>query len=103
MVDWKKLKRRIPRSVQVGKSTYEVLWTDDFKDGTTLGETRFDPKQIIIKKGLSPKLTVHVYFHEFLHSVSHETGANLTENQVLALEKAFYYFVKVDNLFRGNR
>jgi hypothetical protein len=99
-MDWKKLRRRIPHRVQVAKDAwYEIMWVDDFKDGQTYGETRHDPKQIVIQNGLSPKLTVLVYLHELTHAFSNENDANLTETQVLAFEKSFYYMLKMDNLF----
>ena len=75
MVNWKKLSKSIPHRVQIGpKSFYEILWVTDFKDGKTLGETRFDPKQIVLMKGLSPKETVSVYKHEVAHAYSYEWG-----------------------------
>lgn len=99
-MDWKKLKRKIPHRVQIAKAAwYEVLYTDDFKDGTTLGETRFEQRQIVIKNGQSPKMTVVTYLHECAHAFSAEHEINLTETQVLALEKAFYYMLKFNNIF----
>lgn len=100
MVKWKKLVKRIPPRVQINRNSfYEVCWIEDFPDGNTLGETRYDPKQIVIKKGLSPKLTVQTYLHEIGHAVSEEFKANLTETQVLAIEAFFYYMLKNDNIF----
>lgn len=99
-MDWKKLRRKIPHRVQVAKNAwYEVAYVDDFKDGSTYGETRFDPRQIVIQNGLSPKLTVTTYIHECAHAFSEEHEAGLTESQILALEKAFYYMLKSDNVF----
>jgi hypothetical protein len=99
-MDWKKLKRRIPHRVQVAKDAwYEVLYVDDFKDGKTLGETRHDPRQIVLLNGQSPKSAVTTYLHELIHAFSNENDADLTEAQVLAFEKSFYYILKSDNLF----
>jgi hypothetical protein len=105
MVNWKKLSRSIPHRVQVSpKGWYEILWVDDFKDGKTLGETRFDPKQIVLMRGQSPKMTVSVYLHEYAHAYSHEWNLNLTESQVLAFEKGLYFWLKHSNLFtKGKR
>lgn len=97
-VNWKKLKNSIPPSFKIKGKTWEVLWVDDFADGKTWGETRFDKKQVVIKNGLSPKLTVHTFIHELFHVISDETKANLTEKQVLALEKATPYLLE---LFKG--
>jgi hypothetical protein len=42
MINWKKYHSNIPSSVKIGKSTYEVVWVNDFhKDEDQLGETRF--------------------------------------------------------------
>lgn len=101
MVEWKKIQKRIPIKVQLSRTGfYEVLWREDFPGGNTLGETTFDKKQIRIKQGQSPKMTVITYLHEVLHAASEETGANLTENQILALEKAMYYMLKPGNLLK---
>lgn len=102
MVNWKKIKNSIPHFVQVSKNgIYEILYTDDFLDGNTLGETRFNPKQIVIKNGLSAKETVLVYFHELYHARSHEYDTNLTESQVLSLEKSIYYQLKPNNVLKS--
>jgi len=101
MVNWKKLVKKIPNKVQLAKrGEYEVVWVDEFKQHDTIGETRFDRKQIAIKKNLSPKLTIITYLHEVIHGLSAEHDAQLTENQVLALEKGLYYLLKDGNLFK---
>lgn len=100
MVNWKKFKKQIPISVQMGKSVAEVLWTEDFKDGNTLGEMRHDPKQIVIKKGQSPKNTVVTYIHETAHFVDSVFEIGLTESQIRKMEKAFYYLLKPGNVFK---
>lgn len=98
-IDWLK---KIPSAVQLSrKGKYEVVWTDTIKNDTdVLGETRFDPKQIVLKNDQSPKETVHTYIHEVLHAVSAEYDVNLTEAQVRKLEKALYYVIKKGNIFK---
>ena len=101
MINWKQMIKRIPSKVQIAKSSsYEVVWIDSFDNDTVLGETRFDKRQIVIKKGLSPKITVVTYLHEVIHAISAEHNVELTENQVLALENSFYYLLKNDNIFK---
>lgn len=101
MVNWKQMVKKIPPKVQIAKNkSYEVVWIDSFDNETVLGETRFDKSQIVIKKHLSPKMTVITYLHEVLHAVSAEHDVQLTENQVLALENGFYYLLKSDNIFK---
>jgi len=94
-INWKRLVNNIPSHVSTKDGLYEVLYTEEFKDGKTLGESRFEEKQIVLKKGLSPKETVHTYFHELLHVSSEITGANLTENQVLSLEKDLTFWLNL--------
>lgn len=102
MVNWKKLANKIPHRVQIAsKAYYEVVWVSDFPDGNTLGETRFDQKQIAIKQGLTPKLTVTTFIHELCHAASYEHNINLTESQILAMEKSFYFWLKDKNVFTG--
>lgn len=100
MSKWKDLKDRIPHVVHTGyKNRFEVVWVDDFPDGKTDGETRFEPLQIAIKRGMSDKETVMTYLHELTHAAdfSHEIG--LTETQVLKIEKALIPLLKDGNVF----
>jgi hypothetical protein len=100
MVNWKDLLNRIPHTVHTGyKHRFEIVWVDDFPDGKTAGETRFDPLQIAIKKGQSDKEAVLTYLHEVLHAVSHTHDIGLTETQVRKLEKALTPLLKDDNVF----
>lgn len=104
MVNWKKFLKSIPHVVQWSrKGFYEVVWVDSFKDNETMGETRFNPNQIAIKSGYSPKETVHTYLHECIHAISAEYDVGLTETQVQKLEKAVYYILKKNNVFILNQ
>jgi len=101
-VNWRKYLNRIPNFVRIDSRTkYEVVWIDDFADGNTLGETRYDPPQIVLKKGLSPKNTVITYLHEIMHCASDSYNIELTESQILNMEGFFYYCLKNGNLFKG--
>lgn len=101
MVNWKNLVKKIPNKVQLSKrGEYEIVWVDSFKQPDVVGETRFDRKQIAIKDKLSPKNTVITYLHEVAHGLSAEHDMQLTENQILALEKGLYYLLKDGNLFK---
>lgn len=105
MIKYKSLKKNIPAHIKVGNNEYEVLYTDSFKDISkdkiVLGKTYFDPAQIILRNGRSTKETVHTYFHEFIHAVSEEYKINLTETQVLELEKSFIDFKKFFSTLEG--
>lgn len=101
MVNWKKLLKRIPNKVQLSKNgEYEVVWVDSFKDEDVVGETRFDRKQIAIKKKMSPRNTIITYLHEVAHGLSAEHEIEMTETQILALEKGLYYLIKDGNIFK---
>lgn len=84
----KKVYPSIPPHIKLtSKRTYEVLHTEEFKGGKTLGECRFEPPQIVLKTGQSSKEEFSTTLHEILHAVAHEQDINLTEPQVLALER----------------
>lgn len=101
MVLWKQYIKRIPHIVQLNKVIkFEVVWTDAFVDHRVLGETRFEPNQIVLKTGLSHKETTHTYIHELIHAVSETYDVGLTETQVLKLEKALYFILKPGNIFK---
>jgi len=101
MINWFKYLQNIPARIKIGKNTYEILWIQEFKDKEQVGESRFsEEKQILIKIGQSNKESVHTYFHEVLHAISEEYSVNLTENQVLNLEKALKDLIKDNNLWK---
>jgi len=101
MLNWKSLKKRINNRIQITRKIfYEVLYIEDFRGGETLGEMRPDTKQIVIKSGQSPKNTVVTYIHELLHAISEEYEVQLTETQILKLERAIYYILKENNVFK---
>lgn len=99
-IDWEELVSRIPHVIQIKKTKCEICWIDDFKDGKTLGETRWNPTQIVVKVGQTPKDAVSTYFHEVIHLLSDEYNIKLTERQVLALEKALPWILKPGNLLK---
>lgn len=101
-VDYKKIIKQIPHRVQLGaKIFYEVLWVESFPDPKVMGETRFNPTQIVIKKGMKPKETVITFFHELAHAYSSECDMNLTESQILKFEKKLYYLLKDNNILQN--
>lgn len=96
-------KLRIPNKYPIqyritSKRSYEMLWAQDFKDGKTLGECLYDPPQIRVKSGENETQTFWTTFHEILHAMSNEYDINLTENQVLALEKSFKAFFRLNGV-----
>lgn len=86
-----------PRIRITSKVTYEVRWTDEFKDPDQLGECCPSTKQIVIKTGLKKRKAFYVFLHEVLHAISLEHELELTEAQVEGLE------LGLDRLARLNR
>jgi hypothetical protein len=103
MINWSKLKRRIPSRVVIGNNSYEVLFIDEFTSPTTLGETRLEDKQIVLKNGQTPKELVKTYLHECLHAISEEFEVGLTEQQILKMEEAVSYVLKDGNVFKKGK
>jgi hypothetical protein len=102
VINWKKYYQNIPSCVKIGNNDYQILWIDEFpKDHEQLGESRFEEKQIVINLNQPIKEAVHTYFHEIIHSISSEYDVNLTEKQVLNLEKSLKDFLRPDNIFKG--
>lgn len=80
----------IPPHVRVtSKRTFEVVHIEQFKNKETMGECRFEPTQIVLKKGQTPKEEFSTFLHECIHAVAVENDVELTETQVLKLEKGF--------------
>lgn len=96
----KKLIEKIPSHIRItNKISYELVYIPEFKDGKTLGECRPDIKQIVIKTGQTPIMTMRCIIHECFHAVALESNFELTEKQVLNLEEAIYNFLKLNKIF----
>lgn len=85
---------KIPGFVKIkNKVVYEIVWVDEFKDADTLGECRFEPKQIALKNGLKNKLEFKCFAHEVLHAVCEERGIDISHKAIYQLEEAIYYLL----------
>lgn len=101
MVNWKALYKRIPIAIQLTKRVkYDVTWTRPDPSLDHIGITHLEAKHIVLNLELKAKEAVHTYLHEVLHAISQEYEVNLSEKQVLALEKALYFVLKPNNLFK---
>jgi len=84
----------IPPRVKIkNKVVYEIVWVDSFKDEKTLGECRYDHKQIALKKGCSYKETWQTFSHEIFHAISHERGIKISHRAIYQMEDAIYYIL----------
>lgn len=100
-IKWNQLFKRIPTQIKIKGHTWEVLWSPTIvQDEHVMGETRFNPNQIIIKTGQTPKESVHTYIHEVLHAIDHVYGIGLTERQVILLESALSVVLKPFSIFK---
>lgn len=85
---------KLPHHIKIkNKVSYEVLHIDEFKDPRTLGECRYDSKQIVLKKGQSQRQEIQSLIHEILHAVSFERGIDLPHKSIYELEVALYYII----------
>lgn len=82
-----------PRLFVNAKKSYEVVHIESFKDERVVGECRPEPPQIVLKKGQTPKEEFSTLIHEVCHMLSFEGDVNLTETQVLKLEKVVLKFL----------
>lgn len=90
----KQPKFKIPSRVKIkNKVQYETVFIDKFPDPSTLGECRFDAKQIVLKKGQSDKQLVLSWLHECIHAMVHARNMNISHRDVYKLESALYYFL----------
>jgi len=100
-ISWKKYRKSIPHKFKVSsKRSFEIVFISEFSDPLVLGETRFDPPQIVIRSNLTDKETVMTFWHEMLHAISDEHSIALTEQQVVKLEKSLPSLIKLLNEFK---
>lgn len=96
-MNWKRLRKNIPKEFQVGpKYKFKVTWTDDLpksKNGRPLyGMTEFNPNTIKLRINQSDESAVLTFFHEVFHTLDVYKNNNLTEKQVMKIEKRFLAF-----------
>lgn len=90
---------QIPSHVRLTpKRDYEVTYINNFKDPKQLGECRLEPPQIVIKADLPPKEKFSTFIHELIHAISFEEDINLTETQVLKLERGLLRVLRLNKL-----
>lgn len=91
--------QKIPKRLKIGSASYKVRLIDDLVHGKTKldGLCEFSPKQISVESELHYEECESTLIHEMLHAISHEYDFNLSENTVLALERAIYETFRTNN------
>lgn len=95
----------LPATIRIAsKKSYEVLITKAMDDCVGICRSDFNDgishlNQIVISKELKTAKEIHMtLIHEIIHAISHEYLGKyqLTENQVLKLEKGLYNVLKLN-------
>lgn len=85
---------KIPPRIKVkNKIEYEVVWVDEFTAPDTLGECRFNSRQIALKIGQSEKQEFKSLIHEMLHAICEERGIEISHRAIYQLEEALFYIL----------
>ena len=105
---WKTLRKNIPNKLHAGYGKYfDVLWQAVIPPGPdgkrVYGLTRYDPLQILIDKTQGDKESIYTIFHEYLHALSEIHDIQLTERQVVKMEKTFPYIYEFILTLHGKR
>lgn len=82
----------IPPKIRLSQRVvYEIVWSDEIcGDEDTLGECRYDVRQIAISTKQSETDKMKTFIHETLHAISHEFKIPLTHKVIYALEHIIY-------------
>jgi hypothetical protein len=84
----------IPSRIKIkNKVAYEIAWVDEFKEPNTVGECRFDERQIAMKTKQSEKEQFKTFVHEVLHAVCEERGIKISHRAIYQLEDALFYIL----------
>lgn len=96
------LLKLIPNRVRITqKVSYEIVFIDNFTTSdSTLGECRFDTKQIVINQNQSNTEKLKTVLHEIVHAIALENNIALTETHVLGLEDGIWRFLKLNGLLK---
>ena len=88
---------RIPGSIRIKyRERYDVLWKNDLG---CLCMCDFDNKQILLDFNQSDINAYWTFIHEVYHAIGHEYKLQLTEKQVLGLEKGTRALYKLNKDF----
>ncbi len=90
-----------PRIHITAKATYEVLWTESFKDPKQYGECDPQARTITILLGLSPEETFWTFFHEVNHAITFEGDRDLWEKDVRMLERSWRRIAELNKVENG--
>jgi hypothetical protein len=72
------------------------VWVDRFDCENTLGECRFEYKQICLKKNQSDSEILKTLIHEMFHAMEFEYKIQLPHKAIYGLEDAVYKILKLN-------
>lgn len=75
-----------PTKIAIGPYLLRIKKAEKLSDDESLGEMELSSEEILVKKGLSPKVSALTLLHECLHAISDVYKADLTEHQIECLE-----------------
>ena len=85
---------KIPPHLKIkNKTVYEVVWVDEFTAPDTLGECRFNSRQIALKIGQSDKQEFKSLIHEMHHAMCEEREIKISHRAIYQLEDALFYIL----------
>lgn len=90
-----------PRIRITPKVTYEVRWTESFRNPKQYGECCPNTKTIVLLLGLSPSETFWTFWHEVMHAVSFEGDRELYEKDVEMLEQSWRKIAELNSVEKG--
>ena len=80
-----------PKAILIAAAEYRIVQEEGLE---ALGEFSIDGETIKIRKGLSDRTRGLTLLHEIIHAISDTLGANLTEEEVRAMEQGFAMFMR---------
>ena len=89
---------KLPHKIRIkSKVAYEVVWAERIGDDeTTLGECRYDTKQIVLKTGMSDTEVMKTLIHEVFHAMAFEYDIQIPHKAIYHLEHSVYKVIKLN-------
>ena len=87
-----------PTKIRItSKISYEIVWVPTFDCPKTVGECRYESKQIVLRQGESPTNTFKTLLHEVLHAMEFEYKIDIPHKTIYGLEHAIERVLKLNS------